>query len=99
MTRDQQRLTDYLDHIQEAIERIERYIEDIDEISFLQNEMAQDAVIRNLEIIGEASHNIEQHYLEFASNHPNLPLAFAYQMRNAPPPLQRGFLGRQTRLF
>jgi uncharacterized protein with HEPN domain len=83
MTRDQQRLTDYLGHIQEAIERIERYIEDIDEISFLQNEMAQDAVLRNLEIIGEASHNIEQHYLEFASKHPNLPLAFAYQMRNA----------------
>jgi uncharacterized protein with HEPN domain len=45
--------------------------------------MAQDAVIRNLEIIGEASHKIERHYPEFATAHPELPLAFAYQMRNA----------------
>lgn len=66
MTRDQQRLTDYLGHIREAIERIDRYVEDIDEVVFLQNEMAQDAVIRNFEIIGEASHNIEQHHPEFA---------------------------------
>lgn len=66
MTRDQQRLTDYLDHIREAIERIDRYVEDIDEVMFLRNEMVQDAVIRNVEIIGEASHNIEQHHPEFA---------------------------------
>ncbi len=45
--------------------------------------MAQDAVIRNLEIIGEASHNIEVHFPEFAASHEELPLAFAYQMRNA----------------
>jgi uncharacterized protein with HEPN domain len=45
--------------------------------------MTQDAVIRNFEIIGEASHNIETHYPEFAAAHPELPLAFAYQMRNA----------------
>lgn len=45
--------------------------------------MPQDAVIRNIEIIGEASHNIERDYPEFAAAHPNLPLAFAYQMRNA----------------
>lgn len=83
MTRDQQRLADYLRHIRDAIERIGRYVRDIDEAAFLQNDMAQDAVIRNLEIIGEASRNIEQHYPEFATGHPELPLAFAYQMRNA----------------
>ena len=44
--------------------------------------MVQDAVIRNLEIIGEASRNIERHYPEFATAHPELPLAFAYEMRN-----------------
>jgi uncharacterized protein with HEPN domain len=52
-------------------------------MSFLKSEMAQDAVIRNFEIIGEASHNIEVRFPEFASSHPELPLAFAYQMRNA----------------
>jgi Uncharacterized conserved protein len=83
MSRDEQRLTDYLSHILEAIERIDRYTEDIDEVAFLQNEMVQDAVIRNFEIIGEASHNIETHFPEFAAAHSELPLAFAYQMRNA----------------
>ncbi len=81
--RDKQRLADYLSHILQAIERVDRYTEDIDEVAFLQNEMVQDAVIRNFEIIGEASHNIECHFPEFATAHPELPLAFAYQMRNA----------------
>lgn len=83
MSRDKQRLADYLGHISQAIERIARYTDELDEVGFLQNEMVQDAVIRNLEIIGEASRNIERHFPEFASAHPELPLAFAYQMRNA----------------
>ncbi len=83
MSRDQQRLTDYLAHILEAIERIGRYTKGLDAAAFLGNEMTQDAVIRNIEIIGEASHNIEGHHPDFAAAHPELPLAFAYQMRNA----------------
>jgi len=83
MSRDMQRLADYLAHILEAIERIDRYTEDMSEVAFLESEMAQDAVIRNFEIIGEASHNIETHYPKFAASHPELPLAAAYQMRNA----------------
>lgn len=81
--RDAQRLADYLGHILQAIERINRYTEDMGEIVFLEDEMAQDAVIRNFEIIGEASHNIEINFPAFAQAHPELPLAFAYQMRNA----------------
>ena len=49
---------------------------------FLDNPMAQDAVIRNIEIIGEASNNIEKHYPEFAAANPELPLVSAYEMRN-----------------
>lgn len=82
MTRDQQRLADYLAHIVEAIERVERYTGDMDELGFLKNPLVQDAVVRNFEIIGEASNNIEKRYPEFAAAHPDLPLAFAYQMRN-----------------
>jgi uncharacterized protein with HEPN domain len=83
MSRDKQRLADYLAHILEAIERIDRYTVDMGEAVFLENQMAQNAVIRNFEIIGEASNNIEKHYPEFAAAHAELPLAFAYQMRNA----------------
>ena len=50
MNRDQQRLADYLAHILEAICRIERYTGPLDQASFLQNQLVQDAVIRNLEI-------------------------------------------------
>ncbi|WP_216819731.1 DUF86 domain-containing protein [Zoogloea sp. LCSB751] len=76
-------MADYLAHILEAIERIDRYTGDMEEVAFLDNPLVQDAVIRNFEIIGEASNNIERHYPEFAAAHPELPLAFAYQMRNA----------------
>lgn len=55
----------------------------MDEVGFLDNELVQDAVIRNIEIIGEASNNIDKHYQDFANAHPELPLAFAYEMRNA----------------
>jgi uncharacterized protein with HEPN domain len=83
MSRDQQRLADYLAHIIEAIERIDSYTADLDELTFLGNRMVQDAAIRNFEIIGEASHSIETHYPQFAAAHAELPLASAYQMRNA----------------
>jgi uncharacterized protein with HEPN domain len=83
MSRDQQRLVDYLAHILQAIERIGRYTELMDELTFLNNELVQDAVIRNFEIIGEASNKVERHFPDFAASHPELPLAFAYQMRNA----------------
>ncbi len=46
--------TDYLEHIQIAIKKILRYLESVDESEFRADELLQDAVIRNLEIIGEA---------------------------------------------
>ena len=39
-------------------------------------------MIRNFEIIGEASKNVERVAPEFVAAHPELPLAFAYDMRN-----------------
>lgn len=83
MSRDPQRLPDYLGHILEAIERIQHYVDDMDEVGFLNSKLVQDAVIRNLEVIGEASRNIERVHPEFAAAHPKLPLALANDMRNA----------------
>ena len=82
MSRDPLRLGDYLGHILEAISQIQNYCEDLDEVTFLKNRMIQDAVIRNFEIIGEASKNVERVAPEFVAAHPELPLAFAYDMRN-----------------
>ncbi|MCD6203568.1 MAG: DUF86 domain-containing protein [Methanophagales archaeon] len=41
--------------ILEAIEKIERYIDSLSFEDFVKNEMVVDAVIRNLEIVGEAA--------------------------------------------
>ena len=49
----------YLEHIIDSIEHIEKYIDGIDEIEdFTADEKLCDAVVRRLEIIGEASNNI-----------------------------------------
>jgi uncharacterized protein with HEPN domain len=76
------RIPDYLGHIAEAIERIHRYVEDISELDFLDDEKTQDAVVRNFEIIGEAAHNIELNHQAFSAAHPEVPWTVMYTMRN-----------------
>ena len=80
--RDELALRDYLEHIQQAINRIEKYLADIDHAAFLANEEKQDAVIRNLEIIGEAAGKIQRHFPDFAATYPDFPLKAAYGTRN-----------------
>lgn len=47
-----------LRHVLDAAERVSTYLQGVDQASFLSNRMLQDAVIRNLEIIGEACVNL-----------------------------------------
>jgi len=76
------RIRDYLAHILEAIERINRYVS-ASEDEFLRDEKTQDAVIRNFEIIGEATRNIEKLHPDYAVLHDDVPWGVAYEMRNA----------------
>ncbi len=55
----------------------------MDGASFRVDRKTQDAVIRNLEIIGEACNNVVKNDPAFAKLHPELPWGFAYEMRNA----------------
>jgi len=48
----------YLDDILESIDRISEYVQGMDENDFSSDRKTQDAVIRNLEIIGEAARNL-----------------------------------------
>lgn len=48
----------FIRHMLGAIERIESYTKDLDERGFMSNFLIQDGVMRNLEIIGEASKRI-----------------------------------------
>ena len=90
MSRKGLRLVDYLDHVVEAIERIERYTAETAFADFIASDMAQDAVIRNLEIIGEACRNIERNDPAFGARNPDFPLKAAVEMRNV---LAHGYFG------
>jgi uncharacterized protein with HEPN domain len=48
----------YLRHILDAINRIENYIAGLDNDAFMNSSLIQDAVIRQFEIIGEATKNV-----------------------------------------
>jgi uncharacterized protein with HEPN domain len=59
----------YLAHILECIQKIERFTADGKE-RFYTDELIQDAVLRNLEVMGEAAKRIDE---TFRSAHPNIP--------------------------
>jgi uncharacterized protein with HEPN domain len=71
--------TTYLTHIAEAIESIEEYLQGVEYNDFLSNKMMLDAVVRELEIIGEASNNLSN---DFRSKHPEILWQRIKNMRN-----------------
>jgi uncharacterized protein with HEPN domain len=60
----------YLQHILDAISRIEEYVQGVDEAAFYRQHLVQDGVIRQLEIIGEATKRLSQ---EVRAKCPNVP--------------------------
>lgn len=77
------RTADYLRHIVEAVDNIQSYTAGLDHAAFKQDRKTQDAVIRNLEVIGEACNNVVRNDPAFARAHSHVPWSFAYEMRNA----------------
>lgn len=77
------RIADYLQHILEAIGNIQDYTVGMDLGAFMADPKTRDAVIRNLEVIGEACNNVAKNHPAFASQHSSVPWGFAYEMRNA----------------
>lgn len=61
---------DYLSDIFDAIEKIENFTQDISFDAFVEDEMRVFAVVRALEIIGEAAKNVP---LEIKENYPSVP--------------------------
>lgn len=54
----------YLKHMLDAIQRIEDYIREIGCEKFMKNNLVQAGVIREIEIIGEASKKLTQNFRE-----------------------------------
>ena len=77
------RVADYLQHILEAVGNIQEYTVGMSLAAFMADRKTCDAVIRNLEVIGEACNNIARNHPDFAAQHSSVPWGFAYEMRNA----------------
>lgn len=77
----------YLRHILDAIARIETYLQGVDEATFLQQNLIQDGVIRQLEVIGEAVKRISD---ELRAKHERVPWQDIAGMRDK---LIHGYFG------
>lgn len=76
------RVPEYLQHILEAIDRASSYVKGMDLAAFESDTRTQDAVIRSIEIIGEAANKTRVADPDFAARHPNVPWDVMYGMRN-----------------
>ena len=69
----------YLEHILEAIDKVEKYTAQVVYDEFVANEMMADAVVRQFEIIGEACSNLSS---GFRQQHPEISYRDIIDMRN-----------------
>jgi uncharacterized protein with HEPN domain len=69
----------YIEHILQGIDRIESYLAGKDHQSFSNDFMLQDAVVRQLEIIGEATKRISK---ELQNVNPQVPWSDMAGMRD-----------------
>lgn len=69
----------YIEHILNSINSIQEYISGLSLEIFLEDRKTQDAVVRQFEIIGEASKRISS---DFQDNHPNIPWSEMAGMRD-----------------
>jgi len=69
----------YIEHILKSISKIEHYISNVNFEKFQEKSIIHDAVIRQLEIIGEATKNLSE---DFTKKHNNIPWRFMAGMRD-----------------
>lgn len=77
----------FIEHILESIETIEEYTKGITKEEFINSKKTQDAIIRRIEIIGEAAKNVPE---DVKKNFPNIPWKRISGMRDI---LIHGYFG------
>lgn len=77
-----ERIPDYIGHMAEALDRVLEYTQGMSEAEFLANRLVQDAVLRNLEVLGEAANNCVKNLPTVAEKYPAIPFAQIYGLRN-----------------
>lgn len=76
------KLDDYVDHILLGIKKIKAYTQKCNMETFCENEMMVDAVLKNLENIGEASNSLMLFYADQIDGSDLQSLKQAYSARN-----------------
>ncbi len=76
------RLPDYIEHIQQAATDACSFVEGLTKDDFLTDKCTQQAVIMSLIIIGEAATKMMDSYDEFTQKHPEVPWRRMRNMRN-----------------
>lgn len=76
------RLSDYLEHMQQAATDACTFLEGLGKADFLEDKRTQQAVIMSLIIIGEAATKLMDGYTEFTQAHPEVPWRSMRGMRN-----------------
>jgi uncharacterized protein with HEPN domain len=76
------RAPDYFGHLLQACDRILQYTSEMTQDQFLADSLVQDAVLRNIEILGEATRNLMECLPDLQSIHPQIPWMDMYAMRN-----------------
>jgi len=69
----------YLDDISTSVERIKAYTKNLSKEDFSKDQKTIDAVVRNIEILGEAARNIPE---DFKEEYPKVPWSKMISMRN-----------------
>jgi uncharacterized protein with HEPN domain len=69
----------YLMHIRDSLHEVRQFIEGESYESFLENRMAQNAVMRSFEVVGEAARRVSP---EFREAHPHVPWRLMGDFRN-----------------
>lgn len=69
----------YLEDIIDSCEKILLYMEGITKQELQEDTLTQDAIIRNITVIGEATNKMSK---DFIQKHPELPIREAVTMRN-----------------
>ena len=60
----------YIDHLLDSMAKIEKYTDSLTIHDFIEDELIQDGVIRNFEIIGEATKHLSK---DFRDNYSDIP--------------------------
>lgn len=82
MSRHPLRAREYLGHMLDAVGQIQQYLRGKSAEDFQSDRLLQDGVVRNFEILGEASRNFLEAVPDATAKFPGIPFAAIYGMRN-----------------